>query len=109
MSQNNLGLKYANGKGVTQDYKLAVKLFSYSAKQGHMDAQTSLGYMYENGHGVDQSMVFAYMWYNLAAAQGQKTAKNNTMIVVKKMSVAEIEEAQTLAKKCISNNYEGCQ
>ena len=64
--------------------------------------------MYENGYGIDENLVFAHMWYSLAAENGHKTASQNTIIIVKKMTEIQIKEAQILAKKCINNNYKGC-
>ena len=57
---------------------------------------------------VDENLVFAHMWYSLAAENGHKTASQNTIIIVKKMTEIQIKEAQILAKKCINNNYKGC-
>ena len=54
-AQNNLGFMYAEGKGVLQDYKTAVKWYKLAVEQGNADAQTSLGFMYENGKGVPQN------------------------------------------------------
>ena len=41
-AQLNLGLMYAQGKGVPQDYKEAIKYFRLSAEQGNADAQMVL-------------------------------------------------------------------
>ena len=37
-AQNNLGLMYKKGDGVTQDYGTAVEWFKLAAKQGHARA-----------------------------------------------------------------------
>ena len=39
-AQNNLGVLYFKGQGVTQDYKEAVKWYRLSADQGDADAQS---------------------------------------------------------------------
>jgi hypothetical protein len=54
-AQNNLGVMYEHGKGVSQDYMTAVKWFRLAAKQGYGTAQYNLGVMYENGKGVSQN------------------------------------------------------
>ena len=61
-AQYNLGLMYDNGKGVTQDYKEAVKWYGKAAEQGYAKAQNNLGSMYENGQGVTQDYKSAHMW-----------------------------------------------
>ena len=53
-AQFNLGMTYANGRGVPQDYKTAVKWYKLAAKQGLIDAQYTLGVLYANGQGVPQ-------------------------------------------------------
>ena len=42
MAQFSLGLLYANGYGVNQDYVEAAKWFRLAADQGHLDAQNVL-------------------------------------------------------------------
>ena len=42
-AQNNLGLRYYNGEGVTKDYAEAVKWYRKAAEQGHAEAQFNLG------------------------------------------------------------------
>jgi TPR repeat protein/peptidoglycan hydrolase-like protein with peptidoglycan-binding domain len=41
-AQYGLGVMYANGRGVTQDYKTAIKWYKLSAEQGHAGAQKRL-------------------------------------------------------------------
>jgi TPR repeat protein len=45
-AQFNLGVMYAKGLGVSQDYKEAAKWFRKSAEQGHENAQYNLGLIY---------------------------------------------------------------
>ena len=42
-AQYNLGVMYANGQGVPQNYKTAVKWYRLAAEQGDADAQIKLG------------------------------------------------------------------
>ena len=69
-SQYNLGILYANGKGVLQDYKEAVKWYRMSAEQGHDDAQKNLVMMYNFGEGVPQDFKEAVKWWRMSAKQG---------------------------------------
>ena len=68
--QTLVGAMYNEGKGVSQDYKTAVKWWKLSAKQGNAVAQLNLGNMYKNGRGVPQDYKTAVKWYRLAAEQG---------------------------------------
>ena len=108
-AQNNLGVMYEKGKGVSQDDKTAVKWYRLAAKQGQANSQYNLGYMYENGRGVLQDYVRAHMWYNLAASQGgTEYATKNRDIVAKKMTPSQIKKAKKLARECVKKNYKGC-
>ncbi len=103
-AQNNLGLMYANGQGVPQDYAEAVRWYRKAAEQGYASAQTNLGVMYSKGQGVPQDYAQAHKWYNLAASSSppgeiHDLATKNRDIVAKKMTPADISEAQRLARE----------
>ena len=51
-AQTDLGACYYEGKGVTQDYKEAVKWYTKAAEQGEASAQRLLGWCYANGSGI---------------------------------------------------------
>jgi uncharacterized protein len=76
-AQFNLGVMYADGKGVPQDDKTAVMWYTLAAEQGDAGAQFNLGLMYDNGQGVPQDDKTAVMWYTLAAEQGHAKAQTN--------------------------------
>ncbi len=76
-SQYNLGMKYARGDGVTQDYKAAAKWLEMAATQGDADAQAALGVMHQKGQGVPEDINLAALWYKRAAAQGDKLSQFN--------------------------------
>ena len=101
IAQYNLGLMYANGDGVPQDYVLAVSWYRVAAAQGRAKAQSNLGLMYAHGYGVPQDYVLAYMWWNLAAAQGLENAQKNKDLVEKQMTREQIAEAQRLSREWI--------
>ncbi|KAF9969023.1 hypothetical protein BGZ73_008818 [Actinomortierella ambigua] len=69
-TQFNLGMTYAEGRGVERDDAEAVRWFTKAAEQGHPDAQFRLGLMYKNGRGVAQSDVQAVKWFTEGANQG---------------------------------------
>ena len=75
-AQNNLGIMYLNGLGVTQDYRQALELFRRVADQGLAGAQFNLGGMYLNGLGVPRDRNRAIEYLVLAARQGHERAQS---------------------------------
>ena len=73
-AETNLGIMYANGKGVTQDFAEARKWFERGADHGEVKAQRNLGALYATGRGVPQSYVEAAKWYGLAAKRGDEAS-----------------------------------
>ncbi len=76
-AQLYLGMMYALGQGVPQDYSEALKWFSLAAEQGDAQAQYVLGSMYFEGRGVPQVYSEAFKWFSLAAKQGDAAAQNS--------------------------------
>ncbi len=76
-AQLYLGMMYALGQGVPQDYSEALKWFSLAAEQGNTQAQYALGSMYYEGRGVPQVYSVAFKWFSLAAEQGDASAQNS--------------------------------
>jgi TPR repeat protein len=81
------------------DFATALRLFRPLADRGDGEAQDYLGYMYENGWGVPQDYVTAHMWHNLAASHGIQNAAEKRNSLSKKMTPAQIAEAQKLARE----------
>ena len=96
-AQTILGLMYANGHGVPQNYAEAVKWWRLAADQGDAPAQSNLGVMYANGQGVPQNFLLAHMWFNLASTSGDADGGKNRDFVASKMTPAQIAEARRLA------------
>jgi TPR repeat protein len=71
----NLGLLYANGQGVTQDYVRAREWYEKAADNGNATAMLNLGQLYEEGWGVAQDYGKAGEWYEKAADKGEPRAK----------------------------------
>ena len=76
-AQNNLGIMYAEGLGMEQDFKEAVRWYQKAADQEDLLAQTNLGEMYAEGLGVEQDFKEAVKWFEKAADQGAAMAQNN--------------------------------
>ena len=107
-AQTNLGYMYENGLGLLQDYAEAVRLYRLAADQGYARAQTNLGVMYRNGEGVLQDTVTAHMWYNIGAANGNELGGTNRDSIAEGMTQQAIEQAQAMARECMSSNYQNC-
>jgi len=82
-----------------RDYATALRLIRPLAEQGDANAQYNLGVFYDNGLGVPQDKVHAYMWFNLSAAQGREGAAAFRDLIARRMTPAQIAEAQTLARE----------
>ena len=69
-----LGFMYANGKGVIQDDKKAVKWYRKAAELGHAEAMGLLGVKYAQGQGVLEDDKEAAKWWRKAAELGDTRA-----------------------------------
>ena len=76
-AQYNLGVMYAVGNGVRQDYAEAMKWFRKAADQGDAASQFSIGEIYVSGYGVPQDYAEAAKWYRKAADQGYADAQRS--------------------------------
>ncbi|HGO7462989.1 TPA: tetratricopeptide repeat protein [Neisseria meningitidis] len=76
-AQFNLGMMYAEGRGVRQDYAEAVRWFRKAADQGLAQAQFNLGAMYYKGHGVRQDRALAQEWLGKACQNGNQDGCDN--------------------------------
>jgi uncharacterized protein len=100
-AQFNLGLRYAQGRGVPQDEKEALKWYRKGADQGNARAQTNLGVMYAIGAGVPKDYIQAYAWCNLAASSGNEKAKKGRDNLEDEMTPEQIAKAQELSNELL--------
>ena len=96
-AQYNLGVIFANGKGVPENDGEAVKWYREAAEQGHAGGQFGLGSAYFLGRGVPENYLQAYMWLALAKAQGHEKAAKGLDVVKAKMTGVEISKARDRA------------
>jgi TPR repeat protein len=113
MAQYKLGQLYHFALGVPQNYAEATKWYEKAAAQGDADAQFSLGLMSAIGDGVPQDDVRAYMWWSLAVAHstGNKqkaTATQRDGALTRRMTPAQVAEAQRLSQQCQAQQFKGC-
>lgn len=101
-AQAYLGFMYQYGRGVPQNYGLAVYWYTRGAQQGNATAQHLLGLMYDKGMGVVSDHVLAHMWLNLAAARTKGVQHEDNVrlrdAVASKMSLGQLADAQYLAR-----------
>ena len=76
-SQFELGVIYAHGKDVKQDYEQAVFWFQKAAENGHIGAMSNLGIHYCLGQGCAIDYAQGLMWWENAANLGEATAIYN--------------------------------
>ncbi len=89
-----MGLKHANGQGVSEDQKLAFEWYRKGAEKNHTDAQEQLAYFYRSGKDVPQDLVEAYKWLSLAAGRGDKSAISTLPQFQTGMTTEQLEEAR---------------
>ena len=76
-AQFALGVSFAHGKGVPQDYARAVHWLKKAAQLGHAGAEDSLGVRYATGQGVAVDEAEAVRWFQRAARRGYSVAQFN--------------------------------
>lgn len=76
-AQFYIAVCYAEGSGVSQDYKEAARWYRKAAQSGHADAQDNLGVFLDHGKGVEQNHLEAALWFKEAAKQGSPSAQMN--------------------------------
>ncbi len=92
-----IGVMYALGLGVEQDYVRAFDWYLRASLKGHPGAQSGIGWYYETGLGLPApDLVRAFLWYQLSTIGGDPDAAMSVEEVVKKMTPEQIEHAQQL-------------
>ncbi len=92
-----IGVMYAMGLGVEQDYERSFDWYLRYAMKGHPGAQSGVGWYYEVGLGMPApDLMRAYMWYVLSTIGGDPDAAISQEEVIKKMTPEQIEKAHVL-------------
>ncbi len=94
---------YADYRSAMADYQAgnyvaASRDFRRLADQGDAESQYMIGYLYAVGEGVPQDYVQAHKWFNLAASGGKQAAAKARDEIARRMTSAQIAEAQHLAQ-----------
>ena len=101
-AQAYLGFMYQYGRGVPQNYGLAIYWYRRAAEQGNAVGQHLLGLMYDKGMGVATDHVAAHIWLNIAASRSKGAEHEDNVrlrdAVASKMSLGQLSDAQYLAR-----------
>ncbi len=76
VAQYEMGLRYADGEGVPQNYQDAMAWFAKAAENGNDKAQWKLGLGYMKGIGVPHDEREAVVWFKRAANHGNVRAQS---------------------------------
>jgi len=104
-AQYDLGVAYANGYGVPQDYARSALWYLKGAQQGLAKAQHELGSLYLSGQGVETDRAEALMWLGLEEASVASTEKEALGAAIRKLAATmtrkEVAEAQKRARQWV--------
>ena len=73
--------RFAEGRGIGQDFKQAQFWYQRSAQRGFAPAQYRLGTLFERGIGTKADVARAKIWYGRAAEQGHVKAMHNLAVL----------------------------
>jgi localization factor PodJL len=73
--------RYAEGRGIPQDFAAAVDWYRRAASAGLAPAQYRLGSIFEKGLGVPRDLTEAQNWYRRAADAGNVKAMHNLAVL----------------------------
>ena len=76
-AQAELGERYEDGRGVVQNYAVAVSWFRRAAEQGYAAGQSALGAMYFSGRGARHDDEEALRWFRRAAEQNSARGQHS--------------------------------
>ncbi|MFN3746606.1 MAG: tetratricopeptide repeat protein [Hyphomicrobiaceae bacterium] len=80
-AQFEVAARFAEGKGIPQDFAQAAIWYQRAAAQGLAPAQYRLGTLYDRGLGVPADPARARLWYSRAAEQGNLRAMHNLAVL----------------------------
>ena len=80
-AQYEIAVRYAEGRGVPQNFTEALDWFERAAKQGLAPAQFRLGGIYEKGLGVKKNLDLARRFYASAGIAGNAKALHNLAVL----------------------------
>ena len=76
-----VGTRFAEGRGIQQDFKQAIKWYTRAATKSFALAQYRLAALYERGLGGKKDLARAKIWYERAARQGNVKSMHNLAVL----------------------------
>ncbi len=102
-----LGMRYANGNEVKQDYRQAKQWFLRAADQGHVRAQEKVAASFFQGRGGPQDYAKAYYWGLLAQAGGDETSRQIVMSCADHLTPSQIAAEHKQADQWLHSHHIG--
>ncbi len=106
-AQYALGMLYATGEGVKQNYVQALAWFRQAAEQGDVRAQAKMAAWYAAGRGAPKDYSKAYYWGLLAQARGEELGRTVVVTSAPYLSHAQIAAEQDQADKWLHSHNIG--
>jgi TPR repeat protein len=104
-AQYALGMRYASGDGVKQDYHEALVWFLKSADQGNARAASKLAAFFWSGRGSPRDYGKAYFWGLLAQAAGDEQGRVIVINSAPHLSPAQTAQEQQQADKWLHDHH----
>lgn len=112
-SMNQLGIRYARGRGVAKNYAIAMKWFRRSALEGYAPAMANLGTLYQMGEGRRRNYRRAYAWLRAALALGVPEEDHDATVfklgmIASHLSPTNVARAERLAEDLAESVTQQC-
>jgi hypothetical protein len=102
-----LGMRYATGEGVKQEYHAAFEWFLRAAEQGNIRAQSKVAAWFWAGRGMPQDYSKAYFWGLLAQAGGDETGRTIVLSSAPYLTAKQIALEHTEADNWLHAHHIG--
>jgi hypothetical protein len=106
-AEYRLGMRYATGEDVTQDYSEAMRWFLRAADHGNLHAQATVAAWMLAGRGAPQDYSQAYYWALLAQAGGDESGRVIVLNSAPYLSPAQTAAAQKQADDWLHTHHIG--
>lgn len=80
-AQFEVAARFAEGKGMKQDFQQAITWYTRASQKGFIPAQYRLATLYERGLGMPADITRAKVWYRRAADQGNVKSMHNLAVL----------------------------
>jgi TPR repeat protein len=108
-AQFQLGKFFLEGIGVPQDPTQAADWFRSAAEHMHHGAQYALGGLYSQGRGVPKDLVKSYEWVRISSPKLDTHTRDVLATLAKKMTPAQVEDAEKHAEEWLTAHGETAQ